>query len=145
MSGLWLKNGLRPQTAKLRSRLNIVPAAHRAQPASGSALWLGLYFPGLSFEVLGNPAPDLVLDESGQRVHAVSGKARDAGATPWMSAAQAYALGVELKACQRDLAAEVRRLRKIADWAFRFSSKVSLHPPQALLLEIGASLKLFGG
>jgi protein ImuB len=36
-------------------------------------------------------------------------------------------------------------LEAIAAWACQFTPKVSLEPPQALLLEVGGSLRLFGG
>ncbi len=41
--------------------------------------------------------------------------------------------------------AQQTRLTQLATWAEQFTSRVSLHPPQALLLEIGSSLTLFGG
>lgn len=36
-------------------------------------------------------------------------------------------------------------LRTLADWAYGYSADVVIEPPQALLIEVGASLKLFGG
>jgi protein ImuB len=38
-----------------------------------------------------------------------------------------------------------RTLETIAAWACQFTPKVSLEPPQALLLEVEGSLRLFGG
>ena len=45
----------------------------------------------------------------------------------------------------RDPAAERQALDSIAAWAYRFSADVSIAGPDAILLEIGASLTLFGG
>jgi protein ImuB len=59
--------------------------------------------------------------------------------------AAARALCGTLQARARDTAAEQRLLQSFAAWAYRFSSKVSLSEPDALLIEVGASLRLFGG
>jgi protein ImuB len=45
----------------------------------------------------------------------------------------------------RDRPGEQRLLLSLAAWAYRFSSHVSLCEPDALLVEVGASLRLFGG
>ena len=50
-----------------------------------------------------------------------------------------------LLARARDPQAEKRLLHSLAAWAYRFSSHVSLSAPDALLIEVGASLRLFGG
>jgi protein ImuB len=59
--------------------------------------------------------------------------------------AEARAICSILQARPRDRAAEQRLLRSLAAWAYRFSSHVSLCEPDALLIEVGASLRLFGG
>jgi protein ImuB len=45
----------------------------------------------------------------------------------------------------RDAAAEGEALEAVAAWACQFTSKVSLEPPQGVLLEVEGSLRLFGG
>jgi len=51
----------------------------------------------------------------------------------------------DLCSADADASAAARRLRSLAAWAYRFSSQVSLSEPDALLIEIGASLNLFDG
>ncbi len=46
---------------------------------------------------------------------------------------------------QRNAQSESHRLEKLAEQALEFTPSVSLEPPDTLLLEISASLKLFGG
>lgn len=60
-----------------------------------------------------------------------------------VSAAHALAHGLELR--ERDTVAEHAALARLAAWAGQFSSLVSEVPPQTLVLEIAASLTLFGG
>ncbi len=62
-----------------------------------------------------------------------------------MAVAAARALVPELVVLPRDEAAERQALDGLAGWAWQFSPQLSLRPPRALLLEVGASLKLFGG
>jgi protein ImuB len=60
-----------------------------------------------------------------------------------MSAATAGALASELLCLARDPHKEDTALQQLAQWAYRFSPAVSIKPPADLLLEVGASLKLF--
>jgi protein ImuB len=59
--------------------------------------------------------------------------------------AAARAVCSNLQARVRDPKAEKRLLHSLAAWAYRFSSHVSLCEPDSLLIEVGASLHLFGG
>jgi protein ImuB len=79
-----------------------------------------------------------------QIIHSASQPAREMGVETGMALTAAYALCPELQTERRDHAAEEACLTDLADGAIQYSSMVSLEP-QALLLEIGASLKLFGG
>ena len=121
-----------------------------AQPASGrSALWMGLFFPRLPLEALDadvDTQPWAVIDEVRGKpiVRAASQPAREMGVESGLALTAAYALCPELKTERRDHSAEQACLTDLADGAVQYSSMVSLEP-QALLLEIGASLKLFGG
>ncbi len=121
-----------------------------ASPVSGrSALWMGLFFPRLSLEALDadvDTRPRAVIEEVRGKpiIHAASQPAREMGVETGMTLTAAYALCPELNTEQRDHSAEQACLTDLADGAVQYSSMVSLEP-QALLLEIGASLKLFGG
>ena len=62
-----------------------------------------------------------------------------------MTLGAAYALSDSLHVYVRNTAAEDKTLKQLATWCGRFSSMVSLVPPQALVLEVGGSLVFFGG
>ena len=64
---------------------------------------------------------------------------------PGGSLAAAWALAPRLRTLPRDAAAEREALEAIGAWACQFTAKVSLEPPQELLLEVQGSLRLFGG
>ena len=67
------------------------------------------------------------------------------GVRPGSTPAGAWALAPQLRILPRDTAAEGQALEAIAVWACQFTAKVSLEPPQAVLLEVEGSLRLFGG
>jgi protein ImuB len=110
-----------------------------------------LYFPKLALEVVALNEQDTplraVIEKNGRRalVHTASKEAESAGVALGMTQATAHALCPKLILQLRDLEGEIRVLEKLATWATRFTPVLSLAPPQALLLEIGASLRLFGG
>ena len=64
---------------------------------------------------------------------------------PGMRLADAWSLLPELAVQERDAERERRRLEALACWAGGFTSEVSLALPDALLLEVAGSLRLFGG
>lgn len=68
-----------------------------------------------------------------------------AGVLPGQKLSTALGLLPGLRACERDPAREARALADLACWAGRFTPTVSLASPDALLLEIGACRRLFGG
>ena len=114
-------------------------------------LWACLHFSDLPlhavFEDGDEARPCAVVDGPQQRQHLVylNAAARRAGLRADQPLAAARALCARLHARARDVAAEKRLLLSLAAWAYRFSSHVSLGEPHALLLEVGASLNLFGG
>ena len=144
---------------------------HLPSAGTGSAIWLAACFPALGFEVGQSSAttesegPDqpVVLAEDG-RVLQANATARQAGIKAGIALAAAQSLVAELACCQRDAAAERRRLGQLALAAYRYSSRVSLawpttnRPvkkrrasatpppllPAAVLLEARGSLRLFG-
>ncbi|NLF52867.1 MAG: DNA polymerase Y family protein [Thauera phenolivorans] len=113
-------------------------------------LWLALFLPDLGLQVFtrGNATPGLLaLADSPvrPRLIAVGREARAAGITPGMSVAAARAIAPGLQARMRDARLEAGTLAELAAWAGAFTPRVSLAGDDGLLLEIGGSLRLFGG
>ena len=71
--------------------------------------------------------------------------AATAGIAPGMALNSALALLPELQVLARDERRERELLQALAEWAVRFTPRVSLEPPDAVLLEVRGSLRLFGG
>ncbi|TXK65667.1 Y-family DNA polymerase [Alkalisalibacterium limincola] len=92
-------------------------------------------------------AAHAVIDGPVQRALIVDAdeRAEAAGITRGMSPAQAQALRPDLRLRRRDARAEAGRLETLGALAYGFSSQVLLAPPATVLLEVGASLRLFGG
>ncbi len=113
-------------------------------------LWLALYFPQLPLErvALGLPQGTLlaVSQRSGGRdlIARCNRAAEERGVRPGMALQAALALCDNLRVRARDPRAEQRVLRGLARWAYQFSDHICFEP-SLLLLEIGASLRLFGG
>ena len=116
-------------------------------------LWACLRFPRLALDaVRGEDAspslkPFAVIDGPQQRRHIVLAdtKAQESGVRNGLPVAAARALCPLLETTPRDPAAERQALESIAAFAYRFSGEVSIAEPDAVFLEIGASLALFGG
>ena len=113
-------------------------------------LWLGLYFRDLPLEVYARGqqgAQPLLISEyrdGCERVCRCSAPATAAGIRPGMSLAAALALQANLTVRPRDPRREQQALEGLARWAYQFSSRIHLEL-RCLLLEVGASLRLFGG
>ena len=114
-------------------------------------LWACLHFPDLPlravFDTQELRQPCAIVAGPRQRPLVVDANAgaRKAGVQRRHVLAAARALCAGLQARARDAGAEQRLLHSLAAWAYRFSSHVSLSEPDALLIEVGASLRLFGG
>ena len=120
-------------------------------------LWACLLFPSLPLEVhtralLPEDAPEgrvppFVVTSGGPhpRVVAANTSADDAGVQIGQSLSAALALVHGLSWRDRDFSAEAAALAGIAAWATQFTPTVSLAAPDAVLAEIGGSLRLFGG
>ena len=114
-------------------------------------LWLALYLPQLPLESATDGMDDsvprlLYLNQAGkQLVCQVNAVATRAGIEPGMPLPAARALCQQVSAAERDPRRERKALHGLALWALQFTSKISLQPPHGLILEIGASLQLFGG
>jgi len=124
--------------------------ASQAKAEYPQPLWLALVFPQLALEVyLGeqkNIACVLVKEHRGRAVvHGASTLALKQGIKVDMPVNAAYALSPGLKVYSYDEQVENNRLQQLAVWAEQFTSRVSIQSPQALLLEVRGSIKLFGG
>lgn len=107
-------------------------------------LWLALRLPLLPLEVFPQqPSPSATIAR--ERIVACDPLAVAGGVLPGMRLADAWALLPELVVQERDAERERRRLETLACWAGGFTSEVSLAQPDALLLEVAGSLRLFGG
>ena len=137
------------------SRVDTVPAP-RALPASGpqplieaAEIWAAIALPALLLEAVAQlgSAPLVVLDPDRgiKRVVAMTAAARERGVTRGLSLSAALALAPDLMLRARDPRRERALLLRIAALALEFSPRVSLEPPDGVLLEVKGSLKLFGG
>lgn len=122
-------------------------------------LWLCLDLPFLPLELRtrANPgsAPAVIGEGTGSASYVLLANeaAMQCGIRPGLSLSAAYALASSLKVFPPDPVAERSALERVAAWAGKFTSTVSVVEDSArngraaftLLLEIGGSLGLFGG
>ena len=114
-------------------------------------LWLALRFPSLPLEIFAraaaSPGPLAVASFPGANadIVACNARARSCGIRPGMPVAAASALTADLRIHARDPAAERATLERIAACAIQFSSTVSIAGASEVLIEIGGSLRIFGG
>jgi protein ImuB len=110
--------------------------------------WLALHFPTLALDLLGpgSEVPLAIVEtRNGRSVVCLANRAaRRCGVRPGGGAGGAGALCAALQIRERDPACEADALRRLAAWAFQFTSQLSVEP-DALLLEVGRSARLFGG
>lgn len=116
-------------------------------------LFAAFRFPSLPLDVFARAVPaeaqarPFVVDSGGHvpRIVALNEAARAAGLREGMLLSAAYALAPDLVQQARDLPAEAAALEQLATFVLGFTPATSLVPPDALVAEIGSSLKLFGG
>lgn len=114
------------------------------------ALWLALVLPALPLQLAERALPCVgplaIVEGPPQRLAVIhcNAPAQAAGVAPGMKLAAAQALARELIALERNMEREHAALQELAGWAYQFSSHVVLQP-DGLLLETGASERLFGG
>jgi protein ImuB len=140
-----LPDGLHPPSTALR--VSIAKAAGKASEAR--ELWVGMHLPLLAIEAMSveSPAPLAIVEPQGQTQYVVAacGEAQRGGVKPQMSMAAALALVPTLETRSRNIQREQQLLEQIAMRAQRFTPRISLVPPDGLLLEVKGSLHLFGG
>ena len=113
-------------------------------------LWVALELPALPLQLVERaqaaPLPLVIGEGPAQRpvVACANAAARASGVREGMAVAAAKALAGDLKCVDRDPAAERQSLERLAGWAAQFTPAVSVEPT-GLVLEVEASLKLFGG
>ena len=130
-----------------------LPRTRRAGTASAfarsAALWYGVHLPQLGIEIFERRYPDerirptVLMD--GKGVSLMNSPARDAGIVPGSTLATARSIAADLRHFNRDTDGERRRLRLLAEAAYRYSPRVGVPAEDCLVLDAGASLKLFGG
>ncbi len=113
-------------------------------------LWLALHFPQLPLDRQDSGDADdpraVVLQEGPRRrILACNASARDSGVRPGLALKNAYALTPNLITSDYDEDQQLAHLEQLTLWALHYSSLVSPQPPDTILLEIAASLTLFGG
>jgi protein ImuB len=93
------------------------------------------------------PGPRAIVEsqERTQLIVCADEAAHRAGVHPGMSAAAALALVPQLRTQERDPHRERSLLGALAQLSQRLTPRVSLAPPDAVLLEVRGSLRLFGG
>ena len=117
-----------------------------------TVLWYGVHLPYLGLEIFERRYPASP-DERGRPTVLMDGKgvslmnvpARDAGIAPGSTLATARSITADLRHFNRDTDGEQRRLRLLAEAAYRYSPRVGMPAEDCLVLDAGASLKLFGG
>lgn len=112
--------------------------------------WLAIHLPVLALEVYTRSLEaDVPLAVShrrkGEEILLCNGPAAGRGIRPGLPVGGALALAADLRILPRKPDAERAALERLAAWCGRFTSEVSLEPPQSLVLEVAGSLRLFGG
>ncbi len=113
-------------------------------------LWLALYFPQLPLEVFTRGRQQAgalaIVEQIGGRelISRCNGAAAACGIRPGLALPAALALHAALVLQPRDRVGERRALDELAAWAYQFSPRIAFEP-SLLLLEVGASQRLFGG
>jgi protein ImuB len=110
-------------------------------------LWIGLSLPQLPLEVFSpswcSDPGSVVLEQ--ERVLALSGAARAAGVQRGMRRGGVLMLLPEARLHERDPAREAEALDAVALAMLQYTPQVALAEEATLLMDIGASLRLFGG
>jgi protein ImuB len=137
-----------------RPSLSVAPEHPPITRAASRELWLAVHLPEFMLDALGEiaqavpgrpPVAVVDLERNGKVVRACAASARQAGVQAGMSINSAHALVPHLHPLARDPRRERALLEAVARCGLRFTSRVSLEPPDGVLLEVRGSLRLFGG
>lgn len=139
-----------PQPATLGTEEREAPPPHSAQVRSASQLWLAAQLTNLPLCAVADPEGDrpaaVFEPHAGRlRVVAANAPARRLGIASGLSLGAALALFDSLELLERSGTAERAALESLATWSERLTPTVSLDAPDAILLELRGSLRLFGG
>lgn len=126
------------------------PSDQAALQLESRELWIAAHVPQLPLLALhsssAGTAPLVVVDtDPHQRVIDADDRAQAAGVRVGMTLAAALAAAPRIEPRPRDTALELELLQRLAALAAMFTPQVSIEPPDALLLEVRASVTLFGG
>lgn len=113
-------------------------------------LWLALHFPQLpinrqSQTDIDEPRAVVLQEGSRRRIMACNPCAAASGVRPGLALKNAYALVPNLVTSDYNDDEQRTHLEQLSLWALQFSSQVVPEPPDTIIIEIAASLKLFGG
>lgn len=120
--------------------------ANRNQ-ANKNQVWTSLYLPNLQLESI-NPeqsTPIAIIEriKNRQQIISCTTGASTFGVSRDMALNSAYALCPALTVVEYNEDQQIVLLQQLGEWAMQFSSIVSLHPPNHLLIEIAGSTRLF--
>ncbi len=142
---------IRPRGAAISTEQTVVARQHSlALLLEPSELWIGVHLPWLAVEAVwadsgASPRAVVELQAQKQTVAAMGESARKLGIRVGMSMGAALALVPSLETSPRAPRREGQLLERLAAHAQRFTPRVSLAPPDGLLLEVKGSLHLFRG
>jgi len=110
--------------------------------------WLGSYFPRLPLDIFADeqalPLAVSRREKGREMIDRCNEQAQAQGVRAGMPLNTALSLAAGLQVRERDRKREQQVLEGLAGWAWQYSSRISFDP-LLMLLEVGASLKLFGG
>jgi len=116
-------------------------------------LWACLLLPSLALDVYARALPPadaakpfaIATGGRAPRVVGANAGAQAVGIRPGLLVSASLALAPDLVLRSRNPDAEAAALAAVATWATQFTPAVALAPPDAVLVEIRGSLRLFGG
>lgn len=110
-------------------------------------LWAALHCHQLELDVAlraGN-APALLAICNALQVQQASEAAKALGVRPGVRKASALSMAPQLHVIHHQPGVQQEALEQVATWLLQFSPSVSLQPPEGVLVDLQASLRLFGG
>ncbi|MFM1988536.1 MAG: hypothetical protein RJA99_1493 [Pseudomonadota bacterium] len=109
--------------------------------------WIAVHCHRLALDRAGRAWPDTQPLAVCDRLQVLQANeaAQALGVRPGVRRATALALSAGLRIVEHDARADADALEQVAGWLLQFTPGVSLEPPEDVLLEVEASLRLFGG